>query len=101
MLWWRFNMVRSTYFALALSAILPAAYSGQFTTIDCPFGTSTQAVSVNNHNWVVGTCFVHSITRSFVRMPNGVMHIFAVPVTPTFATAINDSGVVVGYYANE
>jgi uncharacterized lipoprotein YehR (DUF1307 family) len=90
------------YCVLAAAAIPPAAgYCGQFTTIDCPNATSTQAVSLNNHNWVVGTCIVGSFNRSFIRKPDGTMDVFVVEETQTFANDINDSGVVVGYYAKE
>jgi hypothetical protein len=95
-------MLRASYCFLAIAAILPTAgYCGQFITIDCPDATSTQAVSLNDHSWVVGTCLVGSFNRSFIRMPDETIHVFAVEATQTFANDINDSGVVVGYYAKE
>lgn len=50
---------------------------------------------------MVGTCIVGSFNRSFIRKPDGTMDVFVVEETQTFANDINDSGVVVGYYAKE
>lgn len=73
---------------------------GQFTTIDCPGATSTQAVSLNNHGWVVGTCNFGNGTKSFYRTADGDVHILTVQKSPTMVADINDSNLMVGNYVN-
>src|SRR5215831_20230470 len=84
---------------LGLTAVAVSyAQSGIYQTIDCPAATSTQAVSLNNNNWVVGTCVVNNGTKSFISLPNGQVRVFVVEKESTFATDINNSNVVTGYF---
>ena len=95
-------MIGNSCLAFALFVTLPVAVrSAEFVTIDCLNGTQNQAVGINNHNWVVGTCLLDNITRSFYRTTNGVVHVFTVDTAQTYATDINDSNVIVGYYATQ
>jgi hypothetical protein len=89
----------SRYLLLALTIVTSGyAQSGVFKVIDCPGATSTQAVSLNNKNWVVGTCVVNNGTKSFARLPNGEVRVFTVEKEQTLATDINDSNVITGYF---
>ena len=83
--------------AQAACVLFPAAcQSATFTTIDCPGATSTQALSLNNHGWVVGTCFYSNALKSFYRTPDGVVHVFTVQKTSTFVNDIMEAGIGIG-----
>ena len=64
---------------LALGLMLPAlGVCAEFSAIDCPGADATQAVSLNNRGWVTGTCIYTIVSKSFIREPNGTVHVFTV-----------------------
>lgn len=81
--------------ALCVLAAVPAWAKATLTTFKVENSTDTQAMSVNSDGAVTG--FAYDLGEGFVRAADGSITTFKTTGT-TFATAINDSGEVAGYY---
>jgi len=85
---------------------------GTYTTIDCPSPyTTTEAFGINNLGQIVGYCAapggvngVYGSTRSFILSGGVLTFLSDAPGSyggaSTFAQGINDSGQIVGWYAD-
>jgi hypothetical protein len=91
------RMLLGFLLAGSLACGVASAQSGTYFSFDCPQSTNTQAVSINNNNWVVGTCVIGDVTRSFYRTASGYLHQINVGKGGVFANDINDSNVMTGW----